>query len=140
LIEADSGAAVLEAAGRTLRALHADPNRPTWVHGDYGPQNLLYDEATLDVSGVLDWEFASPGVPISDLAWAQWIVRIHHPHAVGSLDYLFRGWGDEASWASRQAAMLHACRRFLARAERMRDSKATELWSQRFEVTRLWTP
>lgn len=133
------GDRVLEAAGRTLRALHADSDEaPTWTHGDYGPQNLLYDEVTLDVTGVLDWEFARPGQPITDLAWAEWIVRIHHPQAFSSLAYLFRGWGNEPPWDGRQAAMLEACRRFLARAESMDDLRAAELWSGRVDITASW--
>jgi Ser/Thr protein kinase RdoA (MazF antagonist) len=133
------GDRVLEVAGRTLRVLHADSDEAsTWTHGDYGPQNLLYDEATLDVTGVLDWEFARPGRPITDLAWAEWIVRMHHPHALSSLAYLFRGWGNEPSWSNRQAAMLETCRRFLARAESMGDQPAAEVWSRRADITASW--
>ena len=53
LIDAGFGDGVLEAAGRTLRALRTDPEAATRTHGDYGPQNLLLDGATLDVTGVL---------------------------------------------------------------------------------------
>jgi aminoglycoside phosphotransferase (APT) family kinase protein len=138
LIDEGFGDEVLEAAGRTLRALHPDPEAATWTHGDYGPQNLLYDEATFEVTGVLDWEFARPGLAVSDLAWAEWIVRMHHPHAVASLPRLFRGWGDEPSWVSRRAAMLEACERFLVRAERMDDRRAAELWSHRRALAASW--
>jgi hypothetical protein len=79
LIDEGHGDRVLEAAGRTLRSLHAGSQAPTWTHGDYGPQNLLFDRATMEVTGVLDWEFARRGDPIDDLAWAEWIVRMHHP-------------------------------------------------------------
>ena len=57
---------------------------PTWTHGDDGPQNLLYDSATLEVTAVLDWEFARLGDPVDDLAWAEWIVRMHHAGAAAS--------------------------------------------------------
>lgn len=140
LIDEGRADGVLEAAGRTLRGLHSNPQAQTWIHGDYGPQNLLYDEATLDVTGVLDWEFARRGLPIEDLAWSEWIVRMHHPHAVPSLAHLFRGWGDEPSWGSRQAAMLDACDRYLARANSLGDSQAADLWSQRKKVTESWLP
>ena len=40
------------------------------VHGEYGPQNLLVDAATWEVSAVLDWEFAHDGDPLEDLARA----------------------------------------------------------------------
>jgi Ser/Thr protein kinase RdoA (MazF antagonist) len=131
---------VLEAAGRTLRALHAGPEAPAWAHGDYGPQNLLFDGATLEVTGVLDWEFARPGGPVTDLAWAEWIVRMHHPGAVPSLAGLFQGWGDEPAWDARRAPMLEACGRFLARARDMGDHRAAELWSRRADVTASWAP
>jgi aminoglycoside phosphotransferase (APT) family kinase protein len=120
--------------------LHSDPAAPTWIHGDYGPQNLLYDEVSLDVVGVLDWEFARRGLPISDLAWAEWIVRMHHPHAVPSLAHLFRGWGSEPSWDGRHVAMLEGCRRLRVRAERMGDLQAAELWARREDATGSWVP
>jgi Ser/Thr protein kinase RdoA (MazF antagonist) len=138
LIDEGAADAVLEAAGRTLRVLHADSEGKTWLHGDYGPQNLLLDGAPLAVTGVLDWEFARRGRPVADLAWAEWIVRMHHPHAVGSLPHLFRGWGGEPSWGSRRTAMLDACRRFRARAERLGDPQAAALWTRRVDVTASW--
>jgi aminoglycoside phosphotransferase (APT) family kinase protein len=139
LIDEGHGDRVLEAAGRTLRSLHAGSQSPTWTHGDYGPQNLLYDEATLEVTGVLDWEFAQPGDPIDDLAWAEWIVRMHHPGAASSLGRLFQGWGDEPAWDRRRAAMLTACHRFRDRAERLGDRPSAALWAGRAGITADWT-
>ena len=124
LIDEGHADRVLEAAGRTLRSLHADSQPPTWTHGDYGPQNLLYDSATLEVTAVLDWEFARLGDPVDDLAWAEWIVRMHHAGAAASLGHLFQGWGEQPEWERRQAAMLAACHRFRDRAERLRDRPA----------------
>ena len=100
LIDEGHADRVLEAAGRTLRSLHADSRPPAWTHGDYGPQNLLYDPATLEVTGVLDWEFARRGDPVEDLAWAEWIVRMHHAGAATSLGHLFQGWGERAGMGS----------------------------------------
>lgn len=37
------------------------------VHSDANPKNLLVDSATLTVTGLLDWEFAHSGCPVSDL-------------------------------------------------------------------------
>ena len=87
LIERGCAELVLVAAGRTLRALHPSAG-PTLVHGDYGPQNLLHDPATCEVVAVVDWEFAHLGDPVEDLAWAEWIVRMHHPAAVGAVPEL----------------------------------------------------
>lgn len=43
------------------------PRLPTIVHGDFRMGNLVVDGDRL--TGVLDWEMASPGDPLSDLAW-----------------------------------------------------------------------
>jgi aminoglycoside phosphotransferase (APT) family kinase protein len=138
LIDEGQADGVLEAAGRTLRSLHADSQPPTWTHGDYGPQNLLYDSATMEVTGVLDWEFSRVGDPIDDLGWAEWIVRMHHAGAATSLGHLFRGWGEEPAWDHRHAAMLDACDRFRHRAERQRDPQAAALWAVRADITAGW--
>lgn len=37
------------------------------VHSDFNPKNLVIDPATLGVTGLLDWEFAHAGSPVSDL-------------------------------------------------------------------------
>ncbi|MGD9961203.1 phosphotransferase family protein [Nocardioides sp.] len=42
-------------------------DRTCLVHGDLNLKNLLIDPATLQVTGVLDWEFARSGSPYSDL-------------------------------------------------------------------------
>lgn len=41
--------------------------RTTLVHSDANPKNLLVDPATLQVTGLLDWEFAHSGHPFTDL-------------------------------------------------------------------------
>ncbi|MGH3362040.1 MAG: phosphotransferase family protein [Nocardioides sp.] len=37
------------------------------VHSDVNPKNLLFDPQTLEVTGLLDWEFAHAGHPFTDL-------------------------------------------------------------------------
>jgi aminoglycoside phosphotransferase (APT) family kinase protein len=37
------------------------------VHSDFNPKNLLVDPETLEVRGVLDWEYAHAGGPTTDL-------------------------------------------------------------------------
>ncbi|KRF19618.1 phosphotransferase [Nocardioides sp. Soil796] len=37
------------------------------VHSDFNPKNLLVDPGTGEVTGVLDWEFAHAGLPVTDL-------------------------------------------------------------------------
>jgi len=41
--------------------------RTSLVHSDLNPKNLLVDPDSLDVTGVLDWEFAHAGHPFTDL-------------------------------------------------------------------------
>ncbi|MGH3509137.1 MAG: phosphotransferase [Nocardioidaceae bacterium] len=41
--------------------------RISLVHSDFNPKNLLVDRRTGEVTGVLDWEFAHAGCPVSDL-------------------------------------------------------------------------
>jgi Ser/Thr protein kinase RdoA (MazF antagonist) len=57
-----------------LRDLAADAQelldtvvRTCLVHSDLNPKNLLLDPATLEVTGLLDWEFAHAGHPFTDL-------------------------------------------------------------------------
>jgi len=40
--------------------------RTCFVHSDFNPKNLLVDPATLEVTAVLDWEFAHSGSPVTD--------------------------------------------------------------------------
>jgi aminoglycoside phosphotransferase (APT) family kinase protein len=42
-------------------------DRAVLVHSDFNPKNLLVDPATLELTGVLDWEFAHAGSPLADL-------------------------------------------------------------------------
>lgn len=137
LIDEGRGGRVLAAAGRALRDLHRAP-APGLVHGDYGPQNLLHDPDTLEVTGVLDWEFAHDGDPIEDLAWAEWIVRMHHPCAVSELPNLFDAYGAQPAWDERQAAMTVNCRRLLLRADGLGDADEAALWARRAAVTAGW--
>jgi Ser/Thr protein kinase RdoA (MazF antagonist) len=45
-----------------------DPvRRACLVHADFNPENLLVDPASLEVTGLVDWEFAHAGVPGADL-------------------------------------------------------------------------
>jgi Ser/Thr protein kinase RdoA (MazF antagonist) len=41
--------------------------RTCLVHSDLNPKNLLVDPVTLEVTGLLDWEFAHAGHPFTDL-------------------------------------------------------------------------
>jgi aminoglycoside phosphotransferase (APT) family kinase protein len=42
-------------------------SRTCLVHSDLNPKNLLFDPGTLEVTAVLDWEYAHAGHPFTDL-------------------------------------------------------------------------
>ncbi|MFC1400934.1 MULTISPECIES: phosphotransferase family protein [Streptacidiphilus] len=117
LMDAGSAEQVLEACGTLLRRIHeTTPNilgagphdaGKVLVHGDFGPNNLLLDPVTFQVTAVVDWEFAHLGDPVEDLAWCEWIVRTHHPEHRQALDRFFHSYGDPVpAWPLRRAAML----------------------------------
>jgi tRNA A-37 threonylcarbamoyl transferase component Bud32 len=136
LIDEGHAARVLQAAGRILRRLQ--DQMPGLVHGDYGPQNLLLEPESLDVVAVLDWEFAHDGNPVEDLAWAEWIVRMHHPDAVRHLPALFDGYRGRPAWRLRQATMQDRCARLREVCLGRGDQVAADMWRTREQLTRVW--
>jgi aminoglycoside phosphotransferase len=136
---------VLFAVGRAGRALHGLDVSATYeivgdavlVHGDFGPQNMVFDATTLQPAAVVDWEFAHPGDPVEDLAWAEWIIRTHHPRLVDSLGTMFEGYGSRPPWWQRQAAMLKKCQWALDFVRRWpgADAASVAMWQRRVEVT-----
>lgn len=151
LIDAGLAGRVLGACGRTLRRVHATPpasahieegDQPlaVLVHGDYGPNNVLLDPDAQEVTAILDWEWAHAGDRVEDLAWCEWIVRMHHRPHVTALAALFQGYGSVPAWPARQQAMLAQCRALLAAAERWQPGgEAARQWRGRLQVTRSWT-
>jgi Ser/Thr protein kinase RdoA (MazF antagonist) len=149
LIDAGLARGVLRACGRMLRRVQAtDPGlvlgaeRPAGVlvHGDYGPNNVLLDPAACEVSAIVDWEWVHAGDPVEDLAWCEWIVRMHHPGHVGALGDLFDGYGHRPVWASRQRAMLAIGRKQLDLAGRWDPSGVlARQWLERLDITAAWT-
>jgi len=107
------------------------------VHGDFGPQNMVFDATTLHPAAVVDWEFAHPGDPVEDVAWAEWIIRTHHPQLVDSLGTMFEGYGSRPPWRQRRAAMLEKCRWALDFVRRWpgADAASVAMWQRRLEVT-----
>jgi aminoglycoside phosphotransferase (APT) family kinase protein len=109
------------------------------VHGDFGPQNLLVNNDGDSAQAVVDWEWAHLGNPIEDLAWAEWIVRTHHPDAVPYLGELFDGYGARPGWADRKSAMLRMCHQCKDLCERWDNPAAAALWSSRIAATSSFT-
>ncbi|KAK1182325.1 phosphotransferase [Streptomyces sp. NBS 14/10] len=144
LLDAGHAAEVLEACGELLRRIHGVGVRDAGkvlVHGDYGPNNVLLDPVTFQVTAVVDWEFAHLGEPVEDLAWCEWIVRMHHPGHRHALDGFFRTYGGDTvpPWPVRRAAMLARCeslREFCHRWEP--NGPGVALWRERAVVTAGW--
>lgn len=147
LIEAGHAAKVLSACGALLRSLHdVDPravgsSRSAGVlcHGDFGPNNLLLDRTSFAVTALLDWEFSGVGEAIVDIAWCEWIVRMHHPNALACLPAFFDAYGERPLWEMRHKAMLRRCRWLEAFCRRWIDADASlGLWQHRTRTTAAW--
>ncbi len=151
LIAAGLAEPVLAACGRMLRRIHAvDPGpvlpgavpRPgeVLVHGDYGPNNTLLDASARDITAVLDWEWAHAGHPVEDLAWCEWIIRMHHPGQAGSLGTFYGAYQDEPPWPARHQVMMARCRELLAMSERWQPGgEPGRRWQERLALTASWT-
>lgn len=57
----------LRRVAHAAQAVLDEVTRCCLVHSDLNPKNLLLDADTLEVTGVLDWEFAHAGNPFTDL-------------------------------------------------------------------------
>jgi aminoglycoside phosphotransferase (APT) family kinase protein len=57
----------LAVVAETAQAILDGVGRVCLVHGDLNPKNLLVDQDTLTLTGVVDWEFAHAGHPATDL-------------------------------------------------------------------------
>lgn len=150
LIDAGHAEDVLRACGLALRALHSiditaafpHSTNPEHVltHGDFGPNNMLLDPGTFEVTGVLDWEFSAPGDAVMDVAWCEWIVRMHHPAAVTSLLAFHHAYGPVSPWPMRQAAMISRCLWLQDFCKRWApEGGGAALWQERALITARWT-
>jgi aminoglycoside phosphotransferase (APT) family kinase protein len=136
LIEAGHAERVLRACGEVLGRIHA----LGVVHGDFGPNNVLIDPSTWQPTAVLDWEFAGTGEPVLDLAWCEWVVRMHHPADIGALPAFFTSYdGPVPAWPVRQAAMVDRCRWLRDFCEQWQSPGGVAQWEERTEITAAWT-
>ena len=148
LLDLGHAEAVLRSSGRILRRIHVVPadflrERPgnqVLVHGDFGPNNLLFDPDTFEVTAVVDWEFAHLGDAVEDLAWCEWIVRMHHPGSIDGLSHFFDAYGlDVPPWRARQAAMVKQCEALRRLCDRQKNAAGVRLWEQRIAITAAWS-
>ena len=150
LLDDGHAEAVLTTCGRVLRRIHDAPSNllgpgplppgTVVVHGDFGPNNVLLDPRTFEATAVLDWEFAHLGDPVEDLAWCEWIVRMHHPDRRKAVDHFFRAYGgDVPSWPDRRAVMVARCESLQEFCRRWEpDGPGVRQWQQRAAVTAGW--
>jgi tRNA A-37 threonylcarbamoyl transferase component Bud32 len=148
LIAEGHGVQVMRLVGEALAQLQAvapetvrdlEGSGKVVVHGDFGPQNMLFDLDADRVTGVIDWESAHFGSRVEDLAWAEWIVRTHHPSEVGVLDHLFAAARQRPSWSERQAAMVRQIRDLLAYCDTAGLTASALDWRDRLRRTQAWT-
>ncbi len=146
LIDAGRAPEVLRLLGAVLRAVQQVPpsavigltgTGPVIVHGDFGPQNVLIEGN--EITALLDWEFAHIGQPVEDLAWAEWIVRMHHPNAVDDLSVLHEAAGLDIAWSTRHRAMVTRCAELKRISEETGSPDVIALWSDRLSATEHWT-
>ena len=145
LIDAGRAAEVLRLLGVALASLQQVPTRavpglvgtgPVIVHGDFGPQNVLIEGG--GITALVDWEFAHVGQPVEDLAWAEWIVRMHHPGAADALPELLDASGLGLTWSARHRAMVARCEELLRLSTAGGSHDAGALWRDRLRATEQW--
>ncbi len=147
LIDAGDADMVLRLTGELLTMMQRIPtdslgriagSGEVLVHGDFGPQNILFDAQAQRVTALLDWEFAHVGARIEDLAWAEWITRMHHPAQIDHLACLFESYGSRPSWMKRQAEMVARCEDLVRFAEMQGWPAAVDEWRRRTRTTQGW--
>jgi aminoglycoside phosphotransferase len=151
LIAAGMAVPVLAACGRMLRQIHqlaiptAIADRPSGpgsvvVHGDYGPNNVLLDAHAGAVTAVLDWEWAHSGDAIEDLAWCEFIIRLHHPADIRALDGFYAAYGSRPAWVDVHQTIVSRCRWMLELCQRQHPAgTSVRSWAERLEVAASWT-
>lgn len=147
LVAAGHAVHVLTECGRLLRWLHAlepqlvDPSAADDTviqHGDFGPNNMLFGTDGKTVA-VLDWEFSTTGRAITDLAWCEWVIRMHHPEVIPDLIAFFDAYGSRPPWSVRHTEMIRRCR-WLEDFTRRWDptGPGVTVWQQRTRVVQGW--
>jgi aminoglycoside phosphotransferase (APT) family kinase protein len=146
LLEAGRGEQVLLTCGRLLADLQGihvegvDQERGVvLVHGDFGPNNMLMNDAATEVRLLCDWEWSGVGSRLTDLAWCEWIIRMHHQDQIPRLSALFEGYGAKPVWPERRQAMLDRTARHLDFTRRWPTAKLVSTWEERLATVAKWS-
>lgn len=145
-IDGSDGDAVMFGLGRLLRELQAvSPvffdefhGAGVLVHQDFGPNNVLFADHDDAIVLIADWEWSTVGSPITDLAWAEFIVRMHHSEHQACLPALFDGYGARPAWSERQAAMVRRATALQAWVRSYRGAGAASPWDRRRRAIEQW--
>jgi hypothetical protein len=145
-IDRGEGAATMFGLGRLLREVQAvSPGflgglmgTGVLVHQDFGPNNVLFAEHDDTVVLLADWEWSTVGDPVTDLAWAECIVRLHHPDHRDCLPALFDGYGARPAWHERQAAMVRRATDVAGWVRSHQGADAASVWEGRARRMGRW--
>jgi aminoglycoside phosphotransferase (APT) family kinase protein len=63
------------------------------IHGDYRLENVMFAPERSEIAAVLDWELASIGDPLADLAYVlmNWVMPPEEPSSVSGIDFALSG-------------------------------------------------
>ncbi len=145
-IDGGEGDAVMFGLGRVLREVQAvSPlffgefhGAGVLVHHDFGPNNVLSADHDDSIALIADWEWSTVGSPITDLAWAEFIVRMHHSEHEDCLQALFDGYGKRPAWSERQAAMARRATALATWVRSYKGAEAASTWDRRSRRIEQW--
>jgi hypothetical protein len=145
-IDRGEGVAVMFGLGRLLREVQGVSPRffdeyhdaGVLVHQDFGPNNVVFAEQDDSILLLADWEWSTVGSPITDLAWAEVIVRLHHPEHQDCIPALFDGYGMRPAWSERQAAMAKRATALETWVRSFRGAAAASTWGRRSRCIAQW--
>lgn len=89
-----------------LRANQPEADTTTIVHGDYRLGNLILHPEKPEIIGVLDWELATLGDPMSDIGYnlMSWVMGEDEYHGLGGRDLARLGIPDRDTYAAQYLA------------------------------------
>lgn len=148
-MNAGGAAEVLNACGRLLRLVQSVDPRLVYddvgcdggfvlVHNDFGPNNIVMQTNLSESRLLCDWEWVTIGNRNTDLGWAEFIVRYHHPESVLALSALFDGYGGKPSWGERQEAMALRAVTHRDFVRRWQGLERATTWDDRIAAITSW--